>query len=79
MTNPRIVVWFSCGAASAVAAKLALKAGAATIAYCETGAERSTEERQLDAVSTYHVRGVRRAAVAIRRGCCVRLGAVANR
>jgi hypothetical protein len=36
----RIVVWFSCGAASAVAAKLTLRdTPDAVIAYCETGSE----------------------------------------
>lgn len=44
----RTVVWFSCGAASAVAAKLTLKdVPDAVIAYCETGAEHSDNERFL--------------------------------
>jgi hypothetical protein len=42
----RTVVWFSCGAASAVAAKLTLKdTPDAVIAYCETGAEHPDNER----------------------------------
>lgn len=44
----RVVAWFSCGAASAVATKLAIaKHGAATIAYCETGAEHYDNARFL--------------------------------
>lgn len=42
------MVWFSCGAASAVAAKLTLKETPdAVIAYCETGAEHPDNERFL--------------------------------
>jgi 3'-phosphoadenosine 5'-phosphosulfate sulfotransferase (PAPS reductase)/FAD synthetase len=44
----RIVCWFSCGAASAVAAKLVLSEGGnVVIAYCETGAEHPDNERFL--------------------------------
>jgi 3'-phosphoadenosine 5'-phosphosulfate sulfotransferase (PAPS reductase)/FAD synthetase len=44
----RTLCWFSCGAASAVATKLLLSEGeAATIAYCETGAEHPDNERFL--------------------------------
>lgn len=43
---PRIVAWFSCGAASAVAAKLTLKDfPEAVLAYCETNAEHPDNER----------------------------------
>lgn len=36
MTNGRTISWFSCGAASAVATKLAIaEGGPVTIAYCE--------------------------------------------
>lgn len=38
-TNQRQVSWFSCGAASAVATKLAMLDGAVEIAYCATNAE----------------------------------------
>jgi len=42
----RIVSWFSCGAASAVAAKITLSNNRdAEIVYCETGAEHSDNER----------------------------------
>lgn len=38
--TPRVVCWFSCGAASAVATKLALdESPDAVIAYCDTGSE----------------------------------------
>lgn len=44
----RIVSWFSCGAASAVATKLAKVAhGQITVAYCETGAEHPDNARFL--------------------------------
>ncbi len=44
----RIVVWFSCGAASAVAAKLALKEyDNVVIAYCDTGSEHPDNKRFL--------------------------------
>ncbi len=39
MLEQRTVCWFSCGAASAVATKLALRAGPVTIAYCDPGSE----------------------------------------
>lgn len=48
MTAPRVVVWFSCGAASAVAAKLALRKydhDRVAIAYCEAGAEHEDNGR----------------------------------
>lgn len=42
----RVVVWFSCGAASAVAAKLTLRDfPEAVLAYCETNAEHPDNER----------------------------------
>lgn len=42
----RTVIWFSAGAASAVAAKLTLRDNpGATVAYCETGAEHPDNER----------------------------------
>jgi hypothetical protein len=44
----RVVSWFSCGAASAVATKLALRDSPdAVVAYCETGAEHPDNERFL--------------------------------
>ncbi len=46
--NQRIVVWFSCGAASAVAAKLAIKEyDDVVIAYCDTGGEHPDNKRFL--------------------------------
>jgi 3'-phosphoadenosine 5'-phosphosulfate sulfotransferase (PAPS reductase)/FAD synthetase len=42
---PRIVSWFSCGAASAVATKIALIDGPVTIAYCDTGSEHEDNKR----------------------------------
>lgn len=46
MSAGRTVVWFSCGAASAVAAKLTLKDHPeAVLAYCETNAEHPDNER----------------------------------
>lgn len=45
----RVVSWYSCGAASAVATKLALRDyiadGPLTVAYCETGAEHADNAR----------------------------------
>lgn len=43
----RTVCWVSAGAASAVAAKLVLRDGPATLAYCETGAEHPDNARFL--------------------------------
>jgi hypothetical protein len=44
----RTIVWFSCGAASAVAAKLTLRSNPdAILAYCETGQEHEDSERFL--------------------------------
>jgi 3'-phosphoadenosine 5'-phosphosulfate sulfotransferase (PAPS reductase)/FAD synthetase len=44
----RTVCWFSCGAPSAVAAKIALEAdSAAIVAYCDTGSEHPDNERFL--------------------------------
>lgn len=44
----RVVVWFSCGAASAIAAKLTLRSDPeAVLAYCETNAEHPDNERFL--------------------------------
>jgi 3'-phosphoadenosine 5'-phosphosulfate sulfotransferase (PAPS reductase)/FAD synthetase len=44
----RIIAWFSCGAASAVATKLTLSyTPNVTIAYCETGSEHPDNERFL--------------------------------
>lgn len=44
----RVVVWFSCGAASAVAAKLTVRDSPdAVLAYCETNAEHPDNERFL--------------------------------
>jgi len=49
MSKPfRIVCWFSCGAASAVATKLAIeKYGAVSIVYCDTGSEHPDNPRFL--------------------------------
>ncbi len=42
----RIVVWFSCGAASAVAAKLAVeKYNNVMVVYCDTGGEHPGTEK----------------------------------
>jgi len=41
----RTVAWFSCGAASAVATKLVLAEGPATIAYCDPGSEHEDNVR----------------------------------
>jgi len=43
----RKIVWFSCGAASAVSAKLALNEGSAEIVYCDTGSEHPDNKRFL--------------------------------
>jgi 3'-phosphoadenosine 5'-phosphosulfate sulfotransferase (PAPS reductase)/FAD synthetase len=46
--NARVICWFSCGAASAVATKLTLTdTPNAVIAYCETGSEHPDNERFL--------------------------------
>lgn len=48
MSAGRTICWFSCGAASAVAAKLVLSENPdAVVAYCETGAEHPDNERFL--------------------------------
>src|SRR6266545_4371194 len=48
-TQPRVLVWFSCGAASAVATKLALSkySQRVVIAYCDTGSEHPDSQRFL--------------------------------
>ena len=43
----RVISWYSCGAASAVATKLALQDGDATIAYCEVKEEHPDNKRFL--------------------------------
>jgi hypothetical protein len=47
--KPRIVSWFSCGAASAVATKLAIRECGNRVvpAYCDPGAEDEDNERFL--------------------------------
>ena len=45
--NIRTVSWFSCGAASAVATKLALSEGEVTIVYCEVIEEHPDNKRFL--------------------------------
>ncbi|MAH47726.1 hypothetical protein CMI37_18035 [Candidatus Pacearchaeota archaeon] len=47
--KPRVVVWFSCGAASAVAAKLAVQeyGDRCVIAYCDTGGEHPSNKKFL--------------------------------
>jgi 3'-phosphoadenosine 5'-phosphosulfate sulfotransferase (PAPS reductase)/FAD synthetase len=56
-TGGRVVLWFSCGAASAVAAKLALKKYAGTnevvIAYIDVGSEHPDNERFLSECSEW--------------------------
>jgi len=48
MDKQRTIVWFSCGAASAVAAKLVLKENPdALLAYCDTGGEHPDNKRFL--------------------------------
>lgn len=48
MSTTRVIGWFSCGAASAVAVKLALeKFPSMEIAYCETGSEHPDNQRFL--------------------------------
>lgn len=46
---PRIVVWFSCGAASAVAARLAVKeyGDRCVVVYCDTGGEHPSNKKFL--------------------------------
>lgn len=48
MDNSRVIVWFSCGAASAVAAKLAIKKYGQRIivAYCDTMATEHTDNQR---------------------------------
>lgn len=50
MSVPRVVVWVSAGAASAIAARLALRSydpARVVLAYCQTGAEHDDNERFL--------------------------------
>jgi hypothetical protein len=56
-TQPRIVSWFSCGAASAVATKLS---SPDVIAYCETGAEDQDNARFLIECETWFGQKVER-------------------
>lgn len=51
----RVVAWFSCGAASAVATKLSIdKYGDVTIAYCDTGSEHPDNRRfMLDCIKWF--------------------------
>ena len=54
--EPRVICWFSCGAASAVATKLALRQfdpASVVIAYCETGSEHRDNERFLSDCSLW--------------------------
>ena len=55
MTQPRVVVWFSCGAASAVAAKLAVQeyGERCVIAYCDTGGEHPSNKQFLSDVEKW--------------------------
>lgn len=56
MGDPRVIVWFSCGAASAVAAKLTLAkypAERVELAYSETGSEHPDNERFLKDVERW--------------------------
>lgn len=55
MTERRTIVWFSCGAASAVSAKLTPEA---ELVYCETGAEHQSNESFLAAVEHWTGRKV---------------------
>ena len=58
---PRVVSWFSCGVASAVATKLALRdSPEAVIAYCETGAEHPDNQRFLADCEKWFERPVER-------------------
>ena len=49
MNNPRCVVWFSCGAASAIAAKLAVQeyGKRCVVVYCDTGGEHPSNKKFL--------------------------------
>ena len=59
--SKRTICWFSCGAASAVATKLVLKDNpGAIVAYCETGAEHSDNERFLKDCETWFGKEVTR-------------------
>lgn len=61
MTMARTVVWVSAGAASAIAAKLMLRATPdAVLAYCETGAEHPDNQRFLADCETWLGRPVER-------------------
>lgn len=56
MNAPRVIAWFSCGAASAVAAKLAIEkyGERVTVAYCDTmAAEHSDNRRFFDDVQQW--------------------------
>jgi hypothetical protein len=61
MGERRTVVWFSCGAASAVAAMLTVRnTPDAVLAYCETGAEHPDNERFLSDIERWCERPVER-------------------
>jgi hypothetical protein len=49
----RVISWFSCGAASAVATKLVADRHNLVVAYCETGAEHEDNPRFLAACETW--------------------------
>lgn len=57
MSRPRVVVWFSCGAASAVAAWLTLNdqhGNGAELVYCDTGSEHPDRRRDAEAFILAH-------------------------
>lgn len=59
----RVVCWFSCGAASAVAAKLTLQSSPeAVVAYCETGSEHPDNERFLSDCEQWFGTSIKRLA-----------------
>jgi 3'-phosphoadenosine 5'-phosphosulfate sulfotransferase (PAPS reductase)/FAD synthetase len=51
--DERTVVWVSAGAASAVAAKLALAQGPCVLAYCDTGSEHHTNKEFLEKLESW--------------------------
>jgi hypothetical protein len=60
--DSRVVAWVSAGAASAIAAKLALKkyGDRVTLAYCETGSEHEDNERFLGDLVRWYGRPIER-------------------
>jgi len=57
----KVIAWFSCGAASAIAAKLAIKKYGyiVEVVYMDTGSEHSDNKAKIEAVLFFNITQVR--------------------